>query len=870
MQRFTTFQLFATLLLIANAAPSYGYQNKPKYQDFAASPEERAADLVSQMTLEEKVEQMQNTAPAIPRLGIPAYDWWNEALHGVARAGLATVFPQAIGLAATWDTDLEYRIADAISTEARAKYNDAIKHDNHGRYYGLTFWSPNINIFRDPRWGRGQETYGEDPYLTSRMAIAFIKGMQGSDRHYFKTIATSKHFAVHSGPETSRHQFDAKPTDFDLEHTYLPAFQATITEGGADSVMCAYNRVNGAPACASTFLLQDKLRDAWHFKGYVVSDCGAIADIYEGHHYADSMAEASAKAVKAGTDLTCGREYKTLVEAIQKGYIQERELDESLKRLFVARFRLGMFDPPDRVPFSKIGRDEVESPAHQKLALEAAEKSLVLLKNENQTLPLRNRPKRIAVLGPAADDPDTLLGNYNGLPSRIITPLEGIEQQFGKTSEIRFALGSTYVSSSLALVSQNVLRPSDGKGNQHGLLAEYFGNDNLSGKPQLSRVEKREYFVWDMQDPAIVKAVPRQSFSVRWSGIIEVRQTGDYQLGVVRAECHACGRTDSAQVYVDDQLTVDDNRRAGETTDPKTATVHLEAGKGRRIRIEYKETGGGGGVQLLWRPPAEATLADAVEAAKQSDLAIVCIGLNSRLEGEESKVEIPGFSGGDRTNLDLPEPQERLLGAVLDTGKPTVVVLINGSALAVKSAKGRAAAILEGWYPGQEGGTAIAEALAGTYNPSGRLPVTFYESADQLPPFTDYSMKGRTYRYFTGQPLYPFGYGLSYSDFAYSDLSVKYNVPSSKLEITGTVTNHSSYDGDEVAQLYISREDSSNRELKGFQRIHLARGEKKQLRFVVEYPGGVSQTSVSLGGGQPLKDWTSNHYVQVKFASQTH
>ena len=865
MERFAIFRLLFAALLLASATPSYGYQNKPKYQDFTAPPEERAADLISQMTLEERVGQMQNTAPAIPRLGIPAYDWWNEALHGVARAGLATVFPQAIGLAATWDAELEYRIADAISTEARAKYNDAIKHNNHGRYYGLTFWSPNINIFRDPRWGRGQETYGEDPYLTSRMAVAFIKAMQGDDPHYFKTIATSKHFAVHSGPETSRHQFDARPTDFDLEHTYLPAFQATVTEGGADSIMCAYNGVNGAPACASTFLLSDTLRNSWHFHGYVVSDCGAIADIYEGHHYADSMAEASAKAVKAGTDLSCGHEYKTLIEAVQKGYIQEREIDESLKRLLIARFRLGMFDPPDRVPFSKLGLHEVESPAHQKLSLEAAEKSLVLLKNENQILPLRNRPKRIAVLGPAADDPDTLLGNYNGIPSHIVTPLEGIEEKFGKEADVRFALGSTYVSSSLALVPQNVLQPS-GKNTGHGLLAEYFGSSNFSGKPLLSRVEKREYFVWDMEDPAIIKAVPRQSFSARWSGTIEVRQAGDYQLGVVRAECHSCGRRDSAQVYIDDQLVVDDTRPAGETTDPETATVHLEAGKPRKIRLEYKETGGGGGVQLLWRPPAEATLADAVGTAKQSDLAIVCIGLNSRLEGEESKVEIPGFSGGDRTSLDLPEPQKKLLEAVLDTGKPTVVVLINGSALAVRSAKDRAAAILEAWYPGQEGGTAIAQTLAGEYNPGGRLPVTFYESADQLPPFTDYSMKGRTYRYFTGQPLYPFGYGLSYSDFTYSDLSAR-EVQSSKIEITGSVANRSAVDGDEVAQVYVSREDGSQPELKGFQRIHLARGEKRQLRFLIDRLRNANQTFVSLGGGQPLREWTGNHYVQAKLPS---
>ncbi|MBV8896267.1 MAG: hypothetical protein JO051_07140 [Acidobacteriaceae bacterium] len=406
------------LLLIVALSASLGATGfgQSVYQDANSTPEQRSADLVSRMTLEEKVGQMMNSAPAIPRLGIPAYDWWNEALHGVARAGLATVFPQAIGLAATWDTDLEHRITDAISTEARAKYNDAIKHDNHGRYYGLTFWSPNINIFRDPRWGRGQETYGEDPYLTSQMAIAFIKGMQGTDAHYFKTIATSKHFAVHSGPESSRHQFDAKVTDDELKNTYLYAFKATVEDAGVDSLMCVYNAVNGAPGCASKFLLQDTLRDAWHFKGYVVSDCDAVEDVYSGHHYAASLAEASAKSVKAGTDLDCGKSYSTLVEAVKKGYITEQEISRSVERLFVARFRLGMFDPPERVPFSNIGMDQVQSPAHQRLALEAARKSIVLLKNDGNTLPLRSVPKSIAVVGPAADDPDTLLANYNGIP----------------------------------------------------------------------------------------------------------------------------------------------------------------------------------------------------------------------------------------------------------------------------------------------------------------------------------------------------------------------------------------------------------------------------------------------------------------------
>ncbi|MFL6416500.1 MAG: glycoside hydrolase family 3 C-terminal domain-containing protein, partial [Bryobacteraceae bacterium] len=836
-------------------------QPSQKYKDPALSPEERAADLVAQMTLDEKAAQMQNSAPAIPRLGIPAYDWWNEALHGVARAGLATVFPQAIGLAATWDTDLESRVADAISTEARAKYNDAQAHDNHGRYYGLTFWSPNINIFRDPRWGRGQETFGEDPYLTSRIAIAFIKAMQGNDPHYFKTVATSKHFAVHSGPETTRHHFDAQVSEDDIDNTYLYAFKATLTEGGADSVMCAYNRVNGSPACSSDFLLKDKLRSAWNFKGYVVSDCDSIDDIWRGHHTASSAAEASAMAVKAGTDLDCGRTYRTLPEAVRGGLISEKQIDESVQRLFVARIRLGMFDPPERVPFSKIPMSEVQSAAHQKISLEAAEKSITLLKNDGGLLPFRKVPKRIAVLGPSADDPDALLANYNGIPAHIITPLEGIQQTLGKKAQIRFALGATYVESSTALVPQNVLRPKPGS-NQHGLTAEYFADNNLAGTPVLSRTENRGYFLWDMQEPAIVKSVPRQSFSARWTGTVEVNQAGDYQFGVLRAECHSCGRVDSAKLYVDDQMQVDDGDQARDQMYPKTATVHLEPGKPHAIRLEYRSSKGGGGVQLVWKPPAEAALADAVEAAKQADAAIVCIGLNAHLEGEESKVQVPGFSGGDRTDINLPNPQEKLLKAVLDTGKPTVVVLVNGSALAVKTAKDRAAAILEAWYPGQEGGTAIANTLVGTNNPAGRLPVTFYESVDQLPAFDDYSMKGRTYRFFTGTPLYPFGYGLSYSDFRYSDLSVK--AGSSNYDVSATVQNNAKYDGDEVVQLYLSGADGKEPLLRGFQRVHLRHGEKKPVHFSVDMADARNKGFVSVGGGQPVRTWTGDHFAQGK------
>ncbi len=812
-----------------------------------APPEKRASDLVSRMTLAEKVSQMQDSAPAIPRLNIPAYGWWNEALHGVARAGLATVFPQAIGLAATWDTNLEHRIADIISTEARAKYNDAIAHDNHRRYHGLTFWSPNINIFRDPRWGRGQETYGEDPFLTAQMGIAFIKGMQGDDPHYLKTVATSKHFAVHSGPEASRHEFNAQVSQHDLDDTYLYAFRQTVMEGGAYSVMCAYNSVNGAPACANTFLLKDNLRTAWKFPGYVVSDCGAVGDIYKGHHFASSMAEASAKAVKAGTDLDCGTEYKTLVEAVQKGYIQESEINQAVERLFTARFRLGMFEPQEKVPFSKIGTDQIASSAHAEVALEAAEKSMVLLKNDNHTLPLEKVPGKIAVIGPASDDPDALLGNYNGTPSHIVTPLSGIERKFGGKAQVRWAQGSVYAQSSMALVPQGALVPPQSSKAPHGLLAEYFNNDNFQGQPALSRVEPRGYFAWDMQDPAVLRVLPNPTLSIRWTATLQVPTTGDYQLGISRQECDSCPGSNSTKLYLDDRLLINENHRSYAGAQSFRSAVHLEAAKAYNLKVEYAQRDGGSGLELVWTPPAEATLREALDLANESDLAILCIGLNSRLEGEESPIDIPGFSHGDRTNINLPEQQQKLLDGVLDTGKPTIVILINGSALAVQSAKDRARAILEAWYGGQEAGTAIANTLSGDNNPAGRLPVTFYESVDQLPPFTDYSMKGRTYRYFKGKALYPFGYGLSYSDFAYSETTAT-SASGGKQTLSAKVTNTSKRGGDEVVQLYLSGNEEL--ELKGFQRVHLGAGESKTVSFDIDQ-SEVNDKVPHIGGGQP-------------------
>jgi beta-glucosidase len=841
-------------------------QQLTTFKDPNATPEARAADLVANMTLEEKVSQMQNTAVEIKRLGIPAYDWWNEGLHGVARAGLATVFPQAIGVAATFDTDLMHRIATTISTEGRAKYNDAVQRGNHGRYFGLTFWSPNINIFRDPRWGRGQETYGEDPYLTSRLAEAFIRGIQGDDVKYFKAIATAKHFAVHSGPETTRHIFNVTPSEADLNGTYLPAFKASVVE--AYSVMCAYNAVDGAPACGSTMLLQDKLHKAWGFHGYVVSDCGAIGDFVSGHKYSPDMAAASAAAVKAGTQLDCGTEYKNLVEAVHRKLIAEADIDHAVEKLFVARIRLGMFDPPERVPFSKLSMTDVSTADNQALSLQTARESMVLLKNEGSALPLKSKPGNVAVIGPSANDPDALLGNYNGIPPHIITPLEGLERAWGEPA-VHFALGVTYTAQSNALIPPNALTPAkSGKGVSQGLTVEYFDNDDLKGQPKLARTERQGYLRWDMQDAAIVAAAPREHFSVRWSGRLTVGQSGAYQLGFTRLECADCTGKDSASFYLDGKLIVSDDHKVQWQPSTKMASVELTAGKQYKIVVEYRQSGAAAGLEIVWHPGAEILLKDALDRVAKADLAVVCLGLNSKLEGEESPVKEPGFEGGDRTTLDLPAGQQELLSKVLALNKPVILVLLNGSAVTIPTAGQAPRAILEAWYPGQEGGTAIAETLIGENNPAGRLPVTFYQSTGDLPPFDDYSMKNRTYRYFTGKPLYPFGYGLSYSSFQYSDQTVSRE--SGGLVVTAKVTNTSSIAGDEVPQLYLTYPGATNGpklELGGFTRLHLAAGASQTVRFTLKAAQlRDGRALISIGGGQPGSEWTAGHFVQQELA----
>ncbi len=826
-------QFIAVLFGISAAALA---QNSLPYQNPALPTEQRVADLVSRMTLEEKVSQMQNTAPAIPRLNVPAYDWWSEALHGVARSGNATVFPQAIGMAASWDTDLIHHEAEIISTEARAKYGDAIAHGNNTIYYGLDFWSPNINIFRDPRWGRGQETYGEDPYLTSRLGVAFVESMQGDDPRYFKVIATPKHYAVHSGPESARHKFNVDVAPYDLEDTYLPAFRATITEAHADSIMCAYNAIDGAPACANTMLLKDHLRDAWKFAGYVTSDCGAVADISEGHKYEPDLEGASVAAVKAGTDTTCGSEYPTLVQAVKDHKITEAEIDTSVKRLFTARFKLGMFDPQQSVPYAQIPFAENNTPAHRKVALEAAEKSIVLLKNDNQMLPLQPGLANIAVVGPNAANLASIEGNYNGIPSDPVVPLKGLKEYYAGKSQIIYSQGSAFTSE-LPLVVPSTVFASNG---EEGLQGEYFSSADFSGTPVTKRTDANLDFDWQSASP--VDGLSATQYSIRWTGKMHVPGPGDYKFDFHVADCYPCTGKNSIRVYVNQKQVFEQEGKDNAAAKP--FTLHFDAGQSLPVRIEYSHAGSqrGGAIRLEWEPKVESLREEAVAAAKQSDVVIAFVGLSPDLEGEEMPVHVEGFSGGDRTDIALPAVQRQLLEALYTTGKPLVVVLMNGSALAVDWAKEHARAIVEAWYPGEEGGTAIARTLAGENNPGGRLPVTFYASVKDLPPFEEYSMKNRTYRYYSGEPLYPFGYGLSYSTFSYSNLKVTPLAPKAEgpLTVGVTVTNSGKVKGDEVVELYLTSPATSAgqpapiRALKGFRRVTLEAGASSNVDFVLD------------------------------------
>jgi beta-glucosidase len=849
---------------------------QPAYLNPDLSFEARAADLVGRLTTEEKISQLTNDAAAIPRLGIPQYEWWNEALHGVARAGAATVFPQAIGLAASFDPPLLHEVASAISDEARAKHHEFAARGQRNRYQGLTFWSPNINIFRDPRWGRGQETYGEDPYLTSRLGIAFVKGLQGDHPRYLKTAANAKHFAVHSGPEKDRHHFDARPSERDLYETYLPAFRALVVEGKVASVMGAYNRVNGESASASPRLLQQILRKDWGFDGYVVSDCGAIDDIYKTHKIVATEEEAAALGVKTGSDLECGKAYKSLGRALARGLLKESDIDAVLKTLIVTRMRLGMFDPPERVPYTRIPYSVNQSAKHQALARRMAQSSIVLLKNDG-VLPLSPTIKTVAVIGPNSDDPMTLLGNYYGTPAKPITALAGLRAAVGPGTKVLYARGADLVEGrqdprAVPAIEPAHLRPSAGS-SEPGLKGEYFKGRDFQGAPLLTRVDPKVEFRWDRGAPtndlvargemAAERALPNDDYSVRWTGQLVPPVSGRYELTVTG--------DDGFRLFVDGRALIDEW-----TTSPRaratSAEVELAAGKTYDVRLEYFEDIRDAEIRLGWRPPgAKEPFQEALDAARAADVVVFFGGLTGDVEGEEMRVSYPGFDGGDRTYLGLPATQDKLLKALHATGKPVVLVLMSGAAMAVEWADKNLPAIMAAWYPGQEGGHAIADVLFGRTNPSGRLPVTFYRSAEQLPPFADYDMKGRTYRYFEGDPLYAFGHGLSYTRFHYADLRVAR--PSLSADGSGEVSvlvkNVGTRPGDEVVQLY-GRTLSPKRpmplkQLAGFARVSLAPGEERRVSFTLSPKQAFAYYDE---GGKAMRVEPGDYEVQIGASSR--
>jgi beta-glucosidase len=848
--------LTACITLTPLAAAAQEDSNAP-YMNPRLTPEERAADLVHRMTLEEKASQLVNQARAIPRLKVPAYDWWSEALHGVVADG-TTEFPEPIGLAATFDTPRIHEMATSIGIEGRIVHDQSLQDGNSGFFRGLDFWAPNVNIFRDPRWGRGQETYGEDPFLSGRLAVAFVTGMQGDDPHYFRVISTPKHFAVHSGPEPTRHFADIDVSKHDQLDTYTPAFRAAVVEGHANSVMCAYNAINGQPACANEFLLQHTLRGAWHFQGYVVSDCDAVRNIFRDHHYRPTQPQASAISLLRGMDNECidgpgkvtdNHDYKPYVEAVQQGYLPESAVDTALIRLFTARIRLGMFDPPEIVPYSKIEKSELDSADHRALARRMANEAMVLLKNDG-VLPLKS-VKNIVVVGPLAEQTAVLLGNYNGTPTHTVSVLEGLKAEF-PGAKITYVAGTQFLSQQGDPVPTSALTTPDAK---PGLKAEYSSRPGFEAKgtPLVTRVEPLIKLT-DANLPEEAKTT--KTLAVEWTGFLHANATADYLLGI---KANAFVR-----VSVDNKLVA---QGWGDQT--HMGQLHLEKGRPAKLEVSYSRFAEGKPeAQLIWAPVNNAPDPAAVAAAKKADVVVAVVGITSRLEGEEMPVDQPGFSGGDRTNLDMPKPEEDLVQAVAASGKPLVVVLMNGSALGVNWEKAHANAILEGWYSGEEGGAAIAETLSGKNNPAGRLPVTFYKDIHQLPHFEDYSMKGRTYRYFEGEPLWPFGYGLSYTTFSYSDISLPTSTINAgdSLDASVTVTNTGKVAGDEVVQLYLKLPDVAGapiRALRGFQRVHLEPSASQKVEFHLS-PRDLSMVTdlgdiivaegkytLSVGGGQP-------------------
>ncbi len=829
-----TLVFFFTLIALGSCqTDSSQKKNNQLWFDTGLPLEQRVDALVGAMTLSEKISQMYNEAPAIEHLGVPAYNWWNEALHGVARAGKATVFPQAIGMAAMFDEKTMWEIANVISDEARAKHHYYSDHNVVAKYTGLTFWSPNINIFRDPRWGRGQETYGEDPFLTGKLAVQFIHGLQGDDEKYLKSSAMAKHFAVHSGPEKSRHSDNYYANPRDMYETYLPAFETAVREGKVESVMCAYNRVNDEPACGNDFLLKDTLRGEWQFTGHVVSDCGAISDFYDrsAHNVVRAPSAAAAWAVRSGTDLNCGTGhwsvFANLNFAVQRDLITEAEIDIAVKRLFNTRFKLGLFDPKEKVDYANIPMDVVGAETHLALTEKAARQSLVLLKN-NGVLPLKPGIK-VAVIGPNANNPDVLLGNYNGDPINPITALEGIRARLGEEN-VFYAPGSSLggeVYGHYETVSPEHFSHLDAAGvEQPGLLANYYHakllppyrnereKGEIVGDPVISRVDANVDFYW--QRSPIDESV-FDEFAVVWEGRINPKTSGNYRFQT------------NAKIEIDGK--------------PVRGEVKLEAGVNHAFKAEriFVRSEWGNPLEarafLRWINTSNNLVAEAVNVADKADLIIFVGGISPRLEGEEMRVELKGFDYGDRTDINLPDEQQDLLEILEALGKPVVMINFSGSAIALNWQNKNLDAIVQAFYPGEAAGKAVADLLWGDFSPSGKLPVTFYKGVDDLPGFKDYDMQNRTYKYYSGNVLYPFGYGLSYSTFEYSDVTVSKNEDQG-LKVTTSIANLGEVDSDQVTQVYLSLKDAPayapRKELVAFTRHHIKAGETQKLELEID------------------------------------
>lgn len=846
-------------------------KEKFPFQNTTLSFEARVNDLVSRLTLEEKVSQMLNSSPAIARLDIPAYDWWNETLHGVARTPFkTTVYPQAIAMAATFDKNSLFKMADYSALEGRAIYNKAVELGRtNERYLGLTYWTPNINIFRDPRWGRGQETYGEDPFLTATLGDFFVKGLQGDDPKYLKAAACAKHYAVHSGPEPLRHTFDVDVTPYELWDTYLPAFKKLVTESKVVGVMCAYNAFRTQPCCASDILMTDILRNQWKFDGYVTSDCWAIDDFFKNHKTHPDAASASADAVFHGTDIDCGTDaYKALVQAVKTGKIPESQIDISVKRLFMIRFRLGMFDPVEMVKYAQTPASVLESPPHQEHALKMAQQSMVLLKNENNTLPLNKRIKKIAVLGPNADNSISILGNYNGTPSKLSTVLQGIKDKLGANTEVIYEKAINFTNDTL-LVYADVKNQYAFEGKQ-GFKAEYFTNKDLSGKPEIIRTEAELNHFWQ-EGEAVVQNIKANNFSARYTTNFTAAENGSITFELIA--------DDGYRFIVNGKEELNawtKNRWGGQTFELKTTkgTVY-------NLVVEYWQGEGKGNVALNAGNYKKTDFTALVNRLKDVDAFVFVGGISPQLEGEEMKVNFPGFKGGDRTSILLPAVQTDLMKALKKTGKPVVFVMMTGSAIAIPWEAQNASAIVNAWYGGQAAGTAVADILFGDYNPAGRLPITFYKSDSDLPEFVDYKMDNRTYRYFKGTPLYGFGYGLSYTTFRYDDLKLPAKIAKGKnISVSVRITNTGKIAGEEVAQLYVINQNAAIKAplktLKGFERISLKAGESKTVTFTLSsddlsyvttegiYQEYIGEIKIAVGGHQPDEPNKSSSTILTK------